>query len=220
MTLTAEHHPAFEEYCECIYELREDNFEVIQARIAERLNVSRPSVSEMIHRMESEDLVSLVANKINLTDKGETLAAKVVRRHRIAERFLSDTLGLSWSLAHHEACKWEHVLSPEVEDAIFKLMNMPTTCPHGNPIPGSAYVQPDHEALANIGVGSSFTVSRIIEEIEDTSGALDFLQQSNIAPGVTGTVKKINPDGSRAITIDGNAVTVEAFISARIFVIT
>ena len=219
MTLTAEHHPAFEEYCECIYELREDNFDVIQARIAERLDVSRPSVSEMIHRMESENLVSLAANKISLTDKGEALAARVVRRHRIAERFLSDTLGLSWSLAHHEACKWEHVLSPEVEEAIFKLMNLPTTCPHGNPIPGSAYVQPDYEALANIGVGHSFTVSRIIEEIESKSGALDFLQHSNFLPGVTGTIVESHPDGSRTVAIEGHNVTIDAFISERIFVI-
>ncbi len=218
MTLAAEHHPAFEEYCECIYELREDNIEVIQARIAERLDVSRPSVSEMIHRMESEDLVSLAANRISLTEKGEALGAGVVRRHRIAERFLSDTLGLSWSLAHHEACKWEHVLSPEVEDAIFKLLNMPTTCPHGNPIPSSAYVQPDHQALSNIEAGSSFTISRITEEIEDRSGALDFLQQSNILPGVMGTVAKLHPDGSRTVAIDGNDVTIDAFISARIFV--
>jgi len=218
MTLTPEHHPAFEEYCECIYELREDNIEVIQARIAERLDVSRPSVSEMIHRMESENLVSLDANRISLTDKGEALGAKVVRRHRIAERFLSDTLGLSWSLAHHEACKWEHVLSPEVEDAIFKLMNMPTTCPHGNPIPGSAYVQPDHQALSNIKAGSSFTISRITEEIEDKSNVLDFLQQSNILPGVTGTIVELHPDGSRTVAIDGNDITIDAFISARIFV--
>lgn len=219
MTVTAEHHPAFEEYCECIYELREDNLEVIQARIAERLDVSRPSVSEMIHRMESENLVSLTANKISLTDKGESLAARVVRRHRIAERFLSDTLGLSWSLAHHEACKWEHVLTPETEDAIFKLMNMPTTCPHGNPIPGSAYVQPDHTALSKIGAGCQFTISRIIEEIEAKSSVLDFLQQSNMLPGVAGTVVKLHSDGSRTVAVDGSEVTVDAFVSARIFVL-
>jgi len=134
-----EHHPAFEEYCECIFELREDNMDVIQARVAERLNVSRPSVSEMIKRMESEGLIKLSGAKITLTKKGETLAERVVRRHRLAERFLTDVLGLSWAQAHHEAGKWEHVLSDDVEEAISKMLGNPTTCPHGNPIPGSDY---------------------------------------------------------------------------------
>lgn len=218
MSITAEHHPAFEEYCECIYELREDNLDVIQARIAERLSVSRPSVSEMIHRMESENLVALNANKITLTENGETLAARVVRRHRIAERFLADTLGLSWTIAHHEACKWEHVLSPEVEDAIFKLMNMPTTCPHGNPIPGSQYVAPNHSRLQTIKVGSEFTVSRIIEEVEDKSSALDFLERAKLIPGAKGVVTMAHQDGSRTVSVGGNDVVVDSFICARLFV--
>ena len=85
-----EHHPAFEEYCECIFELREDDVDVIQARIAERLRVSRPSVSEMIRRMADEGLVAIEGNRISLTQRGEGLAMQVVRRHRLAERFLTD----------------------------------------------------------------------------------------------------------------------------------
>jgi len=115
MANPGEHHPAFEEYCECIFELHEDNLDVIQARVADRLSVSRPSVSEMIKRMEAEGLIRLRGTKIVLTDEGNVLATKVVRRHRIAERFLTDILGLSWATAHHEAGKWEHVLSAEVE---------------------------------------------------------------------------------------------------------
>ncbi|NBT25814.1 MAG: MarR family transcriptional regulator, partial [Actinobacteria bacterium] len=84
MATPGEHHPAFEEYCECIFELREDNVEIIQARLVERLGVSRPSVSEMIKRMESEGLVSIRGQKIALTHKGDQLAERVVRRHRIA----------------------------------------------------------------------------------------------------------------------------------------
>ncbi|MFM9131768.1 MAG: metal-dependent transcriptional regulator, partial [Actinomycetota bacterium] len=117
MATPGEHHPAFEEYCECIFELREDNVEIIQARLVERLNVSRPSVSEMIKRMEAEGLVSIRGQKITLTHKGDQLAERVVRRHRLAERFLTDVLKLSWSQAHHEACKWEHVISADVERA-------------------------------------------------------------------------------------------------------
>jgi len=105
MAHPGEHHPAFEEYCECIFELHEDHLEVIQARVAERLNVSRPSVSEMIKRMETEGLIRLRGTRIVLTPEGEKLAESVVRKHRTAERFLTDILGLPWALAHHEACK-------------------------------------------------------------------------------------------------------------------
>ena len=137
-----EHRPAFEEYCECIFELREDSVDVIQARIADRLRVSRPSVSEMIRRMTDEGLIASDGTQIVLTAKGEELAVQVVRRHRLAERFLTDILGLSWALAHREAGKWEHVMSTEVEEAMERVLGNPTTCPHGNPIPGSSYAPP------------------------------------------------------------------------------
>jgi len=94
MAHPGEHHPAFEEYCECIFELREDHLDVIQARVAERLDVSRPSVSEMIKRMETEGLIRLRGTRIVLTPQGEKLAESVVRKHRTAERFLTDILGL------------------------------------------------------------------------------------------------------------------------------
>ena len=87
---TPEYHPAFEEYCETIFELAEDDFEVIQARIAERLEVSRPAVSEMIHRLENAGLVNAADGTIKLTPDGQELAASVVRRHRLAERFLTE----------------------------------------------------------------------------------------------------------------------------------
>ena len=102
MAIAGEHHPAFEEYCNCIFELREDGVDVIQARIAERLDVSRPAVSEMMRRLESEGLVE-TSPSIELTSDGETLAQRVVRRHRLAERFLTDILHLSWAESHHEA---------------------------------------------------------------------------------------------------------------------
>ncbi|MFM9084731.1 MAG: metal-dependent transcriptional regulator, partial [Actinomycetota bacterium] len=159
-----EHHPAFEEYCECIFELREDDVNVIQARIADRLRVSRPSVSEMIKRMTDEGLVRVSGTTISLTAKGQGLAERVVRRHRLAERFLTDILGLSWALAHREAGKWEHIMSAEVEEAMDRVLGGPTTCPHGNPIPGSNYEAPDAVRLADLAPGQTFTVSRIPEE--------------------------------------------------------
>ena len=123
-----EFHPAFEEYCETIFELAEDGIDVIQARIVERLEVSRPAVSEMIRKMDGAGLIKMDGNRILLTSKGKSLANQVVRRHRLAERFLTDILGLSWAEAHHEAGKWEHVVSPRVEAAFIRMLEDPTTC--------------------------------------------------------------------------------------------
>jgi DtxR family transcriptional regulator, Mn-dependent transcriptional regulator len=213
----AEWHPAFEEYCETIYELAEDDVEVIQARIAERMGISRPAVSEMIKRLEHEGLVE-IDGKIRLSTEGRTLAEQVVRRHRLAERFLTDILGLSWAEAHHEAGKWEHVISESVERAISRVLGAPTTCPHGNPIPGSSYAAPDAHPLSALSVGASFTVSRIPEELEFTPGLLDFLEESAITPGRVGTITAASPDGTVTVEIEGHTVGVGSFASDRILV--
>lgn len=212
-----EWHPAFEEYAETIFELDEDDFDVIQARIAERLDVSRPAVSEMVKRMEAEGLVES-GRQITLTEDGRRLAETVVRRHRLAECFLTDILGLSWADAHQEAGKWEHVISPVVEAAMMARLDDPTTCPHGNPIPGSAYEAPELVTLDTIEVGRGFTVRRIPEELEFTSGMLDFLEQASITPGSKGRLTAKSPDGTATVEIDGAAVGVGEFASARILV--
>ena len=155
---STERHPAFEEYCECIFELHEDDLEVIQARIAERLQVSRASVSQMIEKMSKAGLVIATGSRISLTIDGQNLAQQVVRRHRLAERFLTDILGLSWADAHQEAGKWEHVISDEVEFAMNRVLGAPTTCPHGNPIPGSSYIETDAVPLSQLSSGAKFTV--------------------------------------------------------------
>ncbi|MCB1029875.1 MAG: metal-dependent transcriptional regulator [Acidimicrobiales bacterium] len=212
-----EYHPAFEEYCETIYELHEDDVDVIQARIAERLGVSRPAVSEMIRRMESEGLVE-VDRTVRLTPSGMKLAVTVVRRHRLAERLLTDILGLSWAEAHQEAGRWEHIISDNVEAAIIRLLDDPTTCPHGNPIPGSGYEAPDTIALSALNVGAEFTVTRIPEELEFTPGLLEFLEDASIQPGHTGTVTASSPDGTTTVEIEGRHIGVGAFASDRILV--
>ena len=213
----AEWHPAFEEYCETIYELAEDDVDVIQARIAERMGISRPAVSEMIKRLEHEGLVQ-IDGAIRLTKDGRTLAERVVRRHRLAERFLTDILQLSWAEAHHEAGKWEHVISESVEEAMYRVLGAPTTCPHGNPIPGSSYAAPDAHPLSALSVGATFTVSRIPEELEFTPGLLDFLEESAITPGRIGTITAASPDGTVTVEIEGHTVGVGAFASDRILV--
>jgi DtxR family Mn-dependent transcriptional regulator len=214
---TREFHPAFEEYCEAIFELHEDDVDVIQARIAERLGVSRPAVSEMIRRLEHDGMVE-VDRTVRLTAAGTRLAEQVVRRHRLAERLLTDILGLSWAEAHQEAGRWEHVISDNVETAIIRLLEDPTTCPHGNPIPGSAYQAPDTVALADLGVGDGFTVMRIPEELEFTPGLLEFLEDAAIQPGHSGSVTASSPDGTTTVEIDGRHIGVGSFASSRILV--
>ena len=216
---TPEFHPAFEEYCETIFELAEDDLDVIQARIADRLEVSRPAVSEMVKRLEKEGLVTSDDHVILLTDDGRELATSVVRRHRLAERCLTDVLGLSWTEAHHEAGRWEHVISPAVEVALDRLLGQPTTCPHGNPIPGSSYSEPDTRHLSDVGVGESFTVSRIPEEWEFADGLLEFLEKSRLMPGETGSVTAA-ADGTVTIRISGRSVAVDPFAADRILVTT
>ncbi len=221
-TTNAEWHPAAEEYCEAIFELNEDDVDVIQARIAERLRVSRPAVSEMIRRLGAEGLVISSGTSIALTDKGRSLAESVVRRHRLAERFLTDVLHLSWAEAHHEAGKWEHVISATVEQALIRVLGDPTTCPHGNPIPGSAYAKSEAAPLSELLLGSTFTVRRIPEELEFTPGLLEFLETNRILPGIQGTVIALSPDGT--ITVEmasagtNGAVGIGRFASERILV--
>jgi DtxR family Mn-dependent transcriptional regulator len=217
VAVSGEHHPAFEEYCECIFELAEDDVDVIQARIAERLNVSRPAVSEMMRRLEGEGLITTDGG-IALTDAGRNLAERVVRRHRLAERFLTDILQLSWAEAHHEAGKWEHVMSDAVEVAMAEVLGNPSTCPHGNPIPGTAYDDRDFVPLSTVPVGTGFTVRRITEELEFTPGLLEYLESSSLQPGREGVITAASPDGTVTVEIEGNHVGVGAFASARILV--
>ncbi|CAI8369804.1 MAG: Iron-dependent repressor IdeR [Acidimicrobiales bacterium AG-410-I20] len=216
-----EYHPAFEEYCETIFELDEDGVDVIQARIVERLQVSRPAVSEMIKKMGEADLIYFHGTKIQLTEDGKNLANQVVRRHRLAERFLTDVLGLSWAEAHHEAGRWEHVISPSVEDAFLRILEDPTTCPHGNPIPGTDYQMPEGaSALSDIEVGNKFIVERIPEELEFQPGLLEFLEESNLIPGENGKVTAVSPDGTTTVEVKGTMIGVGAFASQRILVTT
>jgi DtxR family Mn-dependent transcriptional regulator len=213
-----EHHPAFEEYCETIFELAEDGVQVIQARIAERLEVSRPAVSEMIRRLVDDGLVVSDEREIRLTPDGLALAQTMVRRHRLAERFLTDILGLSWAEAHHEAGKWEHVISPRVEQAIVEQLGGPTTCPHGNPIPGSDYIEPDLIALSEASSGVEFVVTRIPEELEFTPGLLEFLEENRLLPGISAKIVTISPDGTTTLDIEGQTVGISAFTAERILV--
>jgi DtxR family Mn-dependent transcriptional regulator len=110
-------------------------------------------------------------------------------------------------------------MSDAVEEAMDRVLGNPTTCPHGNPIPGSSYDAPLMVPLSDIQVGQQFTVSRIPEELEFTPGLLDFLEESSILPGHTGLLTASSPDGTVTIEIEGRHVGVGSFASARILVL-
>src|SRR5437660_6575719 len=133
-------HPPIEEYLETIYELQEEGVPVIQARLVEHLGHSAPSVSEMIGRLRRAGFLQSEGRTLTFTEKGRRRAESVVRKHRLAERLLTDVIGLEWHKTHLEACRWEHVISDEVEERLVELLGPPTSCAHGDTIPGSGAV--------------------------------------------------------------------------------
>ena len=126
-----------EMYLRTIYELEEEGIVPLRARIAERLHQSGPTVSQTVARMERDNLVRVQGDRhLELSDEGRSRAIRVMRKHRLAERLLIDVIGLDWELVHDEACRWEHVISEDVERRLVDLLGRPTESPYGNPIPG------------------------------------------------------------------------------------
>src|SRR5512142_1276151 len=124
-------------YLRTIYDLEEEGVVPLRARIAERLEQSGPTVSQTVSRMERDGLLHVAGDRhLELTDKGRALAVSVMRKHRLAERLLVDVIGLPWEEVHAEACRWEHVMSEDVERRLVQVLDNPTTSPFGNPIPG------------------------------------------------------------------------------------
>src|SRR5690554_1658114 len=124
-------------YLRTIYELSEEGIVPLRARIAERLGHSGPTVSQTVARMERDGLVVVAGDRhLELTPDGLAKATRVMRKHRLAERLLTDVIGLDWAYVHDEACRWEHVMSEQVERRLVELLGHPTESPYGNPIPG------------------------------------------------------------------------------------
>ena len=126
-----------EMYLKTIFELEEEGITPLRARIAERLGHSGPTVSQTVARMERDGLIHLADDRqLQFTERGRTLATRVMRKHRLAERLLVDVIGLEWEFVHDEACRWEHVMSERVERKILALLADHHNSPYGNPIPG------------------------------------------------------------------------------------
>lgn len=165
-----------EMYLRTILELEEEGIVPLRARISERLGHSGPTVSQTIARMERDGLVVVTDDRhLELTDAGRTKSVQVMRKHRLAERLLADVIGLEWEYVHEEACRWEHVMSEQVERKLLDILGQPTESPYGNPIPG----------LDELGVRTLGYPSNAVNAFELVSDQIDDTQ------AVRGTVRRL-----------------------------
>ncbi len=202
----AELHDATEHYLETILALEEDDIRPIRARIVERLGLSAAAVSETVDRLVGQNLVELHDDRsLHLTKDGRALATTVVRRHRLAERLLHDVIGLEWEKVHHEADRWEHAISSDVEEKLVELLGDPATCPHGNPIPGSRHATKPTptQALARTEPGR-ITVSRISEKLELDNSGLALVASARLMPGCSAVVLARGDDEVAVRTATGD----------------
>lgn len=178
-------HDATEEYLETILEIEEEGVTPIRARLVERLGISAPSVSETVNRLVEQGYTELLDDRsLRLTPKGRAIATTMVRRHRLAERLLTDVIGLEWEKVHREADRWEHAISAEVEEKLVILLGDPATCPHGNPIPGSKHLE-DHTDVVTLSASAPgpIIVTRVSEKLELDDDALRLLVGAKLIPG-------------------------------------
>ena len=186
-----------EMYLRTIYELVEEGIVPLRARIAERLHQSGPTVSQTVARMERDGLVTVEGDRhLELTEDGHRLATRVMRKHRLAERLLTDVIGLDWELVHDEACRWEHVISENVEKRLLELLGQPTESPYGNPIPGLDELGADSlgedfmtgvEPLSQVAKPetSEVLVRRISEEMQKDEDLMSALRRVGARPDKT-----------------------------------
>ena len=211
-------HPPLEEYLEAIHELGEEGMVVIQARLAERLDHSAPAVSEMIKRLRDEGFVEVRGRSLSLTRQGRSVAESVVRKHRLAERLLTDIIGLPWEKAHLEAGRWEHVISDEVEARLIDLLGHPTTCPHGNPIPGAGGSEPRLIALSESHRGDHVRLERVTEQVEIDLDLLAYLSAHGFVPGTVATVESRAPDGTLILDLGPRSIALGASLAQQLYV--
>lgn len=187
-----------EMYLRTVFELEEEGVTPLRARIAERLHQSGPTVSQTVARMERDGLMAVHGDRhLELTAEGHSLAMRVMRKHRLAECLLVDVIGLDWEQVHVEACRWEHVMSEDVEHRLVGLLKGPSLCPHGNPIPGldelgesptavgwnerPAGLAPLTELATD--AGRAGVVRRISEHIQSDTSLMALLKRAGIRPG-------------------------------------
>lgn len=196
-----------EMYLKTIYEMEEDGVVPMRARIVERLGHSGPTVSQTVARMERDGLVTVRDDRrLELTEQGFLLASEVMRKHRLAECLLISVIGMDWSAAHEEACRWEHVMSYDVEQRLNTLLDNPDKDPYGNPIP-SAKLDEGTRSVRSANVGevsaeqalahgskSSGRITRIGEPIQADRVLLALMAEAGIGAG---TPVELRQDGER-----------------------
>ena len=202
-----------EMYLRTIYDLEEEGVVPLRARIAERLEQSGPTVSQTVARMERDGLLLVAGDRhLELTDKGRAMAVAVMRKHRLAERLLVDIIGLDWQNVHAEACRWEHVMSEDVERRLVEVLNHPTTSPYGNPIPGldelgivgSNTAEETLVRLSDLPHGQvhAVVVRRLAEHIQTDPEVIGQLREAGVVPDARVTVE--TKPGSVVITVPGH----------------
>ena len=202
-----------EMYLRTIYDLEEEGVVPLRARIAERLEQRGPTVSQTVARMERDGLLLVAGDRhLQLTEKGRELAVAVMRKHRLAERLLVDVIGLRWEDVHAEACRWEHVMSEEVERRLVEVLDNPTTSPYGNPIPGldqlgSSRPSSPVEDLVRLsdlpsGTPTAVVVRRLAEYVQSDPETIARLRDAGVVPDARVTV--CPKPGAVTITVPGH----------------
>jgi len=217
-----------EMYLRTIYELREDGVVPMRARIAEHLGHAGPTVSQTVARMERDGLVIVdgVDRHLELTESGELIAMRVMRKHRLAERLLTDVIGLELPYVHEEACRWEHVMSERVERRVIELIDGPLVSPYGNPVPGleDLGVEPREPAIRDevplLTRISDRIVSSVLTRIGETPQAeqhfLEELTQLGVLPGKTLEIRKA--ERGIEITAENGSMTITEDDARHLFV--
>ncbi len=206
--------PTIEDYLELIHILARDGEAIIAARLAEMLSVSAPTVTLTLKRMVRDGWVSINARKeVLLTQTGEEAAASVIRRHMLTELMLTKMLDVPWSQAHAEAHHIEHTISDVVEERLRNNLAEPTTCPHGNPLPGYEAEVANWTPLVELTAGSTAILRRIHELAEEQSEILRFLEQNGLLPGTKFKVIEVLPF-NQVITLDVDGRKVSLGFSA------
>lgn len=204
-----------EMYLRTIYDLEEEGVVPLRARIAERLEQSGPTVSQTVSRMERDGLLHVAGDRhLELTEKGRSLAVSVMRKHRLAERLLVDVIGLPWEEVHAEACRWEHVMSEDVERRLVQVLDNPTVSPFGNPIPGLSLLGLDgmySRQNANLvrltelpaGTPVAVVVRQLTEHVQGDVALIARLKDAGVVPNARVLVE-INSHGGVTIINAGH----------------
>lgn len=209
-----------EMYLKTVSELAPRQDPVPISAVADRLGVSTVSATEMVHRLQEQQLLAHTPYKgVSLTDRGRERATAVVRSHRLWEYFLSAHLGLPWDVVHEVACRLEHVTPAAVSGALDDYLGHPARCPHGNPIPeadGTARAE-DGVPLVTLAPGQ---LGRLVRVYPETPELLNYLMNLGIAPGAHVVLREVAPFGGPLVLIldDGTACYLAREAAANVYV--